>query len=266
MRLQDIVTSSLVIITLLLTGCSSSVPEATADETPAVETAAPTPTETRVPESTPDPFPGDGPWEVHFETQDGAELTGTLYGEAGSTGLLLVPMYPGGAAGWDAFAEQAEAQGYRVLTFELRGHDASSGPISIADAPEDISAAASFMRSEGIDKIVLIGAGEGGTAAILAADESDSSAIAVISSPLLYNDLEVTSSDLASLDIPSLWIGSRQDMTQNVETMYEQAGSSEKSVWIFEGSSLHGTYLFEGADSADLTARLFDFIGRVTES
>jgi hypothetical protein len=53
-------------------------------------------------------------------------------------------------------------------------------------------------------------------------------------------------------------------MIQNVEPMYELAASSDKTLWIYEGSSLQGTFIFEGADTNDLRQRLIDFVVRVT--
>ena len=73
---------------------------------------------------------------------------------------------------------------------------------------------------------------------------------------------EITDADLATLNMPSLWLGTRNDMTQNVEDMYNLAGSSDKQLWIYEGSSLHGTYMLEGADRPNLEQRLIEFVAR----
>ena len=41
-------------------------------------------------------------------------------------------------------------------------------------------------------------------------------------------------------------------------------GSTDNELWIYEGSSLHGTYIFEGSDGPDMTQRLLTFVSRVT--
>ena len=55
-------------------------------------------------------------------------------------------------------------------------------------------------------------------------------------------------------------------MTQNTEEMYDLAGGSDKDMWMYEGSSLQGTFIFDGADANDLRTRLLDFVARVTGS
>jgi hypothetical protein len=42
------------------------------------------------------------------------------------------------------------------------------------------------------------------------------------------------------------------------------AGSAKKDLWIYEGSSLHGTYIFDGADGPDMQRRLLEFVAAVT--
>ncbi len=228
------------------------------------EATSSTPTSTR-PTTTPEePFPGDGPWEVTFQTADGVTLEGMLYGK-GNVGIVLAPGYPGEQAGWAAFAQAAAAQGYRALTFDLRSYGPSGGEHSLADTPSDLAAALAFLREHGVDSIVLMGAGEGGIAAIRAASqESDLAGLVVISSPRAIEGLEATDADLQALRLPSLWIGARTDMEQAVEDMAEAVGGNDVEVWIYEGSSLHGTYLFEGADGPDLQRRLLEFVARVT--
>ncbi|GAB4471073.1 MAG: hypothetical protein Kow00124_07850 [Anaerolineae bacterium] len=227
------------------------------------ETEPPPPTPAEPP-STPDPFPGNGPWEITFEAADGLLLSGTLYGKTGP-GIVLVPMYPGGQDGWAAFAEQAAEAGYRALTFDLRGHGSSEGPSDFEAAPQDILAALGYLQGLGAEPGVLMGPGEGGTAAILAAADVEKLAgLVAISSPRSREGLELSDADLARLDVPTLWLASRHDMTQDIEVLHDLAGSADKTLWIYEGSSLHGTYIFEGADGPDLSRRLFEFLSRVT--
>ncbi len=242
------------------------------DQTAApIEEASPTEQATGVPEvlSSPtpnNPFTGDGPWEVTFKTADGIPLQGTLYGH-GARGIVLAPMYPGEQAGWRPFAETVAAQGYRALAFDFRGHGLSEGTRSTIDAPADLAAAVAFMRGHDVDPIVVMGAGPGGMAAIRVAAQDDGIAgLVVISSPRSWGGLEVTDDDLAALALPSLWLGTRNDMTQTVEELHDLAGGSDKTLWIYEGSSLPGTYIFEGADGADMERRLLEFVVRVVGS
>lgn len=210
------------------------------------------------------PLSGSGPWQITLTTSDNIQLAGTLYGN-GMVGLVLAPTYPGGQQGWASFGQAAAAKGYRALAIDLRGHGASQGTRSAADAPTDIATGIQFLRDHEAQKIVLIGAGAGGSAAILVAvKDPEVLGVAVISGPRSSEGLEVKDADLAALKVPSLWLAARNDMTQNAEDMYAAAGSSQKDLWIYEGSSLHGTYILEGADGPDLQRRLLDFIAKVT--
>lgn len=210
------------------------------------------------------PFAGNGPWIVDLTTEDGVHLAGTVYGHEGA-GILLAPMYPGGQAGWKLFAEVAASKGYRVLTFDFRGYGDSDGTQNPTEALADLKVAQDFLLENSDGRIVLIGAGLGGTAVIRsAAQTADGSVlgIAVISAPRIFGEFDLSDDELQGLGLPSLWLGARNDMTQSTEELYSLAGGA-KELWIYEGSSLHGTFIFEGADGSDLQQRLLTFISKM---
>jgi len=254
------------VLLLLLSACANSGPQTT--QQPALASTEPAevlPTEgpTPLPTSTPEPFSDEGPWEINFITSDDATLYGILYGQ-GQTGVILAPTYPGGSEGWYSFAEKIAEQGYRVFTFDFRGQGKSEGERSVVDASADLEAAITMMLENVADRVVLIGAGLGGMAAIQAASQNEAViGLAVISSPRSLEDLELSDSDLSALEVPSLWLGTRNDMTHDIEDLYDVAGSSDKQLWIYEGSSLHGTFILEGADGPDLEQRLLEFVAQV---
>lgn len=247
---------------------STTTPPPTADP-PAEQQPSPTPQpRPTTPPATPVPeveFPGEGPWDITFAAEDGVTLHGRLFGQS-TTALLLIPTYPGEQQGWYAFAEAAAQQGYLALAFDLRGYGESEGARSAPDAPLDLAAAIAYLQAHEVEQLVLIGAGQGGTAAIklVAAGEASPAGLALISAPQAFDGLEVSEDDLAALTLPTMWIGARNDLIQRVEDMSALVAGPDKQVWIYEGSSLHGTYILEGADSADLQRRLLDFAARVT--
>lgn len=223
-----------------------------------------TPEATQTPTATPEPFSGEGPWEISFTTTDGVALYGILYGQ-GEVALVLAPSYPGGTEGWRPFAESMASQGYRVFTFDFRGQGQSEGTSSPVDASTDLAAAITVMRENIAERVVVMGAGLGGMAAIQSVPQSEGViGLVVLSSSRTFEGLEITDADLSALNIPSLWLGTRNDMTQNVEDMYNVAGGTDKQLWIYEGSSLHGTFMFEGADRPNLEQRLLEFVTHVT--
>ena len=206
---------------------------------------------------------GEGPWPVTFDTADGVTLSGIVYGKTGTLGVVMAPTYPGGQDGWAGFAAKVAAQGYRALTFDLRGHGDSGGDQDITQAVADVQAAMSFLHGEETERIVLLGAGEGGSAVIKATADPSVVGVAVISAMKGFEGLNVSDAELQAITVPSVWLAARLDLFQEIEPMSELAGSADKEVWIYEGSSLHGTYIFEGSDGPDMTGRLLALIDRV---
>ncbi len=257
----------ILIILLLLSACSfNSTIYSSGQATPtAIRSSGDSPiAATETPTATPEPFSGEGPWEISFTTTDGIALYGILCGQ-GDVAVILAPSYPGGLEGWRPFAEKLASQGYRVFTFDFRGQGRSEGTRSSADAPTDLAAAVTVMRENIAERVVLMGAGLGGMTVIRSAPQSQGViGLVVLSSARSFDGLEVTDADLAALNVPSLWLGTRNDMTQNVEDMYNVAGGADKQLWIYEGSSLHGTFMLEGADRPDLEQRLLEFVAHVT--
>lgn len=226
----------------------------TGEPAPTIEPPTPTPA---------DPFPGEGPWPVTFKAADGVNLAGMVYGK-GDTAFVLVPMYPGEPVAWEGFANQAAAEGFRALAFDLRGHGESAGEADFTAAPDDIAGALAYLREHGVESIVLVGAGMSTIPAIQAAGEEGAvDGLALLSALREDGGVELTNADLEALAVPTLWLAARVDMTHNTEEMAERAASPVKDVWIYEGTSLRGTYLFEGADAADVTRRLLEFAASV---
>ena len=208
----------------------------------------------------PTPLAGDGPWAVKFPSSGGTRLDGVVYGQSVLC-LVLAPMYPGAKEGWLTFAATAGLQGYRALTFDFRGHGDSEGKIDVSLAPDDLTGAIAILKQNGCTQFVLVGAGLGSMAAIKIAPQDETvRGVVVISSPRAFDSLEITDADLNALTMPTLWLAARNDMTQSVEEMSALAGSASKTLWIYEGSSVQGTYILEGADGPDLEKRLLEFI------
>jgi pimeloyl-ACP methyl ester carboxylesterase len=169
-------------------------------------------------------------------------------------------MVPGEQAGWSSFGAAAGEAGYRALTFDFRGYGGSQGERDLSLSPEDIAGGIAFLREIGAERVIVIGAGQGGAGAIrLAASGESFTGLAVLSSSFSRDGIEISEADLAALTLPSLWIASRQDMLQDVEALYDLAGSPVKSIWMYEALGVHGTYILETMDGADLTRRLLDF-------
>jgi pimeloyl-ACP methyl ester carboxylesterase len=124
---------------------------------------------------------------VTFEAPGGVRLAGRLFGSSSDpAGVVLAHMLPSDQSAWFDFAANLSGQGYRVLTFNLRGvcpggvAGCSKGHRDPTAAPADIRAATAFLRSKGALRVGLVGAGVGGTAALVAASRPSSAFGAVV--------------------------------------------------------------------------------------
>lgn len=248
------------LLALALLACTAPV-QAPA-ETPVEPSPAPTATPWPEPTATPKPYQGEGPWELNIQAEDGVSLPATLYGQ-GTSGLLLLPAYPGGAVGWNSFAGEVAATGMRVLSLEFR--ETASGAPDLSAARGDIRAAVAFLRSTEVERFFIFAAGESSIPAILEAPQLDGLAgLVLLSPPQNYEESSLSDVDLSALQMPTLWVAARFDLTHAVEALYDGAGGADKTLWIYEGSALRGTYLFESAEGPDLSARLLAFMATAT--
>jgi alpha-beta hydrolase superfamily lysophospholipase len=132
---------------------------------------------------------------VALRTRDGVTLRGDLlHGPAGPCGGGPAVLLLHGFAAHrrkPAYARLATrlAQDLAVLALDLRGHGGSAGRSSLGDAEvHDVRAACAWLRRAGHDRVVLIGASMGATAAIRAAGQTPGIAAAVcsISAPAAF--------------------------------------------------------------------------------
>jgi pimeloyl-ACP methyl ester carboxylesterase len=229
------------ILAVLLAGCAGSAPQ-------------PTPT----------PAAGVSVESVSFTTQDGVQLSGTLYRPPGAeqgAAAVLAHMRPTDQTSWAATAQELAAHGTPALTFDFRGYGRSGGKKDYSALDLDVKAALAYLADAGYAKQVCIGASMGGTACAKAASSAGLAGLAVISSPLeMEAPLTVTAADLANLDIPKLFVASEDDHPY-IDDVHQMADWSPepKQVHVFPGNA-HGTYLFDGDHAAELSQLLLDFV------
>lgn len=253
--------SLLAVCALALSACTGT-PAATTTPPPSLTAALPTqaPAATQPPAepAATQPAPVAAPRPVTFQTEDGITLSGTLFGQ-GQVGVALSHMFPTDQTSWHAFAQTLADTGYLALAYDFRGYGQSGGQKRIDQIDRDVRAAVEFLRGEGAQRVVLIGASMGGTASARVAGPVGADGLVVISSPRSFQGLSVSEDDLRAFKGPSLWIGSRGDAaTAETEAMHAQA-NEPKALHIYAGSA-HGTYIFDTGDAADLTRRLLDFV------
>ena len=192
---------------------------------------------------------------VTFRTTDGIELSGRLFGPANaSAGLVLAHMLPADQSSWYALAGHLADGGYRVLTFDFRGYcpggDAgcSGGTKQVEAAPTDLQAAVDFLRSRGADRIGLIGASMGGTAAIdvAAIEGAQVDVVITLSAPQVLGGLSAGPEQLQTATAAKLFLAGLGDgvAAQAAQAFYD-ASLQPKRVEILTTDD-HGTDMLTG--------------------
>jgi predicted alpha/beta hydrolase len=132
------------------------------------------------------PFPWFDGEEINFITSDNLNINGMIYRGGGDLAVILAHQRGQGInqKSWRFFAEELATLGYTVLTFNFRGIGKSDGDINHMEnlVVEDTRAAIDFLRGEGFDRVVCIGAEMGGTSCIEAAQTYELGGLIVITS------------------------------------------------------------------------------------
>lgn len=208
---------------------------------------------------------------VSFETSDGVRLEGRLFGpEDAAAGVVLVHQLGGDQSSWFDYAQRLADEGYRVVTFNVRGTcpgaDAgcSDGSAGVVATPIDISAAATFLGERGVDRIGLVGASMGGTGSLVAAASGgvDADVLVALSAPSSIEGLSVGADLLANLDAPALFVAGDGDPTaaSAARAMYEQS-PQPKRVEILTTSD-HGTDILSGTQGEIARTLLAEWVSR----
>lgn len=257
---------------LITTACAPTVPTATVvpsqQPSPTVEPLSITPVESAFAPRNATAAPLDDiitSHTVNFDTADGATVSGELYG-SGKTAVIFSVM-GNCKPGWREFAQVTAAQGFTALTYQWRGCRASGSvdENEIQKFVEDARGAINFVREQGAEKVILVGASLGGCASAKLALESQASGLVVIASPpsIPQWGFEIESDDL-NTDIPKLFITAENDNTVSAEdtrTLYDLA--AEPKEWQTYPGAAHGTDLFEGESGPELQQRILEFILRI---
>ena len=213
------------------------------------------------------PFPqvtGESSKLVNFTTEDGIKLFATLYGE-GSTVVILGHMGIGGVTqkSWQPFAQYIANLGFSALTLDFRGCGISEGGLMQKDLIYDVYAAVNYLREQGYEKIVCMGASMGGTACLRAAIDQNLDGVVMVSSPLsLGEPTSVNSEEVESLKIPSLFITAAGDPSSCLSDMQlmESKAPEPKQLIIYPDISKHGTDIFFTQYGTDFRDTLVNYL------
>jgi pimeloyl-ACP methyl ester carboxylesterase len=186
--------------------------------------------------------------DVTFQTSDGVELAGRLFGD-GATAVVIAHMFPAeGASSWYPAARRIAAAGFRAFPFSFRGYEGSGGRRDADRIVEDVEAAFAFLREKGFENIALVGASMGATACLVAAASLDVPAVVTVSATAQFSgvDAEAAASDV---DTPVLLIAAQGDDPAYEGLQVLNRVLPDVETKVFEGDA-HGTNLLEDRPEA----------------
>ena len=194
---------------------------------------------------------------VTFPSADGVTLSGRVFG-SGTRGVVLAHMYPTDQSSWYATAAELAGDGFLVLTFDFRGYGTSTGTKQIDRIDEDLHAALMEIRTLGAEKVGLVGASMGGTAALIVAATDPVDTVVTLSAPVEFQGLSAREA-VTRVRPPKLFIAAEGDVgAQGARDLY-RAAPEPREMEIFPGTA-HGTELLSGPGSEQVKARLFSFL------
>jgi esterase/lipase len=197
-----------------------------------------------------------------LDAADGTALSGELYG-SGKTAVIFSVM-GNCKPGWREFAQLTAAQGLMAFTYQWRGCNEFrlAHENELKNFVDDARGAIDFVREQGAEKIILVGASLGGLASARLAIESQASGIVVVASPPGISDwgFEIEAADLET-DIPKLFITAENDPTVPASrTLQLYNLAMEPKEWQTYPGSVHGTDLFETESGEQMQRRILEFI------
>jgi dienelactone hydrolase len=197
--------------------------------------------------------PAAGSEAVTFESSDGVELAGRVFGE-GPSGVVLAHMRAADQRSWFDFADRLADEGYQVLTFDSRGTcpggdgGCSQGGADVSSMWQDVVGAVEYLRSRGVERVGLVGASQGGTASLVAAAQPgvDPRAVITLSAPTEIDGLAVTPELLSSITASKLFLAGVGDApaAASAQTLSEVAPPPKRLVIL--PADDHGTDLLTG--------------------
>ena len=189
---------------------------------------------------------------VTFTTGGGARISAALLGH-GEAGVVLGHQLRSDFCSWVPFAKKLAKRRMRALAINF----ASASP------DEDMVAGAEELRRRGAERIILVGASMGGTAALVAAAKTDVAGVASLSAPQLFSGLDALAS-VRRLEIPALFLAGRQDApyVEDARQFHRATKSNDKALVVTAGLE-HGTDLLRDPKAE---RALLDFIVRAARA
>jgi len=206
---------------------------------------------------------------ISFTTEDDIKLVGTLLLSEGDTAVVLTHMAgENDQQNWIPFAKQIASRGFTALTFDFRCYGQSDCGGSGDVLSKDIGAAIGFLRDQGFQRIVCMGASMGGRGCVSIAFDEELAGLVIVSGTGSGNPEKQNLANFVSPDMPKHFIVSENDKTVDrtpVMTRLYESAPEPKIFKTFSGSG-HGTELFNTKHGVEFRETLLNFLEGIRSS
>ncbi|GAA1992384.1 hypothetical protein GCM10009738_86440 [Kitasatospora viridis] len=230
----------------VLSGCSGGIPSAGA----AARCGSPT---------------GPAARALRLRTADGVGLAAIEAG-GGPRGVVLVPESGvSGGCGWWPYAAELVGHGFRVLLFDARCQGSSDCPASPGDGIADTAAAVDQLRRDGADRLAVLGASAGASAALAYAAHAAPGVRAVAA--LSADDFAQAGAAAPAVRLPVLMAVAADDPYASVDAtrqLFAALGTPavDRTLVVLPAGAGHGWELTADSAPAGFRAELLDFLTR----
>ncbi|BCL77062.1 hypothetical protein JHS3_27980 [Jeongeupia sp. HS-3] len=195
---------------------------------------------------------------VSFTSDDGLKLDGRRYGK-GDAWIIVSHQSNRDQASWEDFAAALAKDGYTVLSYDFRGYGLSQGKQAPGDAGTDLKAALAYARSEGAQRLGLVGASMGAIATVATAAQTTPQAVVLMSISPSYGSLAASDDALKALTVPRLFVSAKYDSSHADSERMAATASAADTLIVSKGGG-HGTDIFGGTDGAAIQQKVVAFL------
>jgi len=192
--------------------------------------------------------------------------------------VILLHQYAADQTSWFDQAHALQQAGYSALTFDFRGYGESEGSEDPTQIVVDVDAALTFAGAQGYSEAILVGASMGGTAALVATDESGAEpertavtsrdgpaivGVVALSAPVEFAGLDASVA-AAELDTPFAVVAALHD--ESAKTSFDEfveLASIPVEERLLVGGNAHGTELLRSPYGYSVWTRVLRFIGSI---
>jgi dienelactone hydrolase len=262
-----------VVALVVLTACGVSASDRPTISGAAATVSPPVSAESRSSGSAARPSQGEGGFEpITFSTSDGIAIEGRLFGEGEVAVVLAHGSFESGQESWASYARTLAAEGYLVLTLNLRGYcpggggGCSGGARNPPETWRDVVAAADAVQKRGAARVFLMGASLGARSCLWAASRPNVTVAGVIgvSTPQkaagsFSPGYDFTPDVVAAIEEPKLLLAGDQDEGIAADAQAMLRWATEPKYLTVLPTAAHGPDLVALPDASKA---VLDFLAR----